>query len=84
MKFKGEYLRGKQWNGKGYGRSGFMLYELKNGNGFVKEFDDYDHDLLFEGEYKNGEKNGNGILSGEYGIIFDGKLKNMEWKIIWY
>ena len=33
-----------------------MLYELKNGNGFVKEFDDYDHDLLFEGEYKNGEK----------------------------
>ena len=53
-----------------------MLYELKNGNGFVKEFDDYDHDLLFDGEYKNGEKNGTGILSGEYGIIFDGEYLN--------
>ena len=46
------------------------------GNGFIKDYDDYYEDLLFEGEYKNGEKNGKGILSGEYGIIFDGEYLN--------
>ena len=76
LKFKGEYLNGKKWNGKIYARKGYMAYELKNGNGFVKEYDDYYGDLLFEGEYKNGEKNGKGILSDEYGIEFDGEFLN--------
>ena len=78
LKFEGEYLNGKKWNGKGYDRNGIILYELKNGNGdgFIKDYDDYYEDLVFEGEYKNGEKNGKGILSGEYGIIFDGEFLN--------
>jgi len=63
LKFKGEYLNGKKWNGKGYDRKGYILYELKNGNGFVREYDDYDYGLVYEGEYG-------------YGIGFDGELLN--------
>ena len=39
LKFEGEYLRGKRWNGKGYDQSNNVIYELKNGNGHVKEYD---------------------------------------------
>ena len=34
------------------------IYEIKNGKGFVKEY--YDKKLIFEGHYKNGERNGKG------------------------
>ena len=76
LKFKGEYLNGKKWNGKGYDRKGNEVYELKNGNGFVREYDDYNHYLVFEGEYKNGEKNGKGRITGGNGIEFDGEYLN--------
>ena len=80
LRFEGEYLNGKKWNGKGYDKDGSILNELKNGNGFIKEYDDYSGDLLFEGEYKNGERNGKGTLFDEYGIIFDGEyLDGKEW-----
>ena len=53
---------------------------MKNGNGFIKDYDDYYEDLLFEGEYKNGEKNGKGRIkeyeSGE--LIFEGEYLNGE------
>ena len=51
--FEGEYLNNKKWNGKGYDIDNNIIYELKNGNGSIK--DDY-----FKGEYINGEKNGKG------------------------
>ena len=77
LKFKGEYLNGKKWNGNGYDIYGHMVYELKNGNGFVKEYDDYDeYDLEFEGEYKNGEKNGKGTSYDGYSKEFDGEYLN--------
>ena len=57
LDFEGEYLNGKKWNGKKYNKKGEVLYELKNGKGNVKEYDDYDH-LIFEGQYFNGERNG--------------------------
>ena len=76
LAFKSEYLNGKKWNGKGYDRNGYMVYELKNGNGFVKEYDVNYIDLVFEGEYKKGEKNGKGILSRKYRIIFDSEYLN--------
>ena len=55
--FEGEYLNGKIWNGKGY-YNNKIVYELKNGNGIIKEYNN--DDIMFEGEYKNGEKNGKG------------------------
>ena len=57
--FKGEYLNGMRWNGKGYDIKGNIIYELKNGQGKVKEFNKYGR-LIFEGEYLNGKRNGKG------------------------
>ena len=45
VKFEGDYLYGKKWNGKGYDVFNNIVYELKNGNGFSKEY------------YYNGQKN---------------------------
>ena len=41
LKFEGEYLNNKKWNGKGYDKSGNIIYELINGNGNMKEFNEY-------------------------------------------
>ena len=79
--FEGEYLNGKKWNGKGYSKNGNIIYELKDGNGFVKEYD-IKSEILFEGYYKNGERNGKGTeYDKEYQILtFDGEYYNgKEW-----
>ena len=55
--FEGEYYEGKKWNGTGYIYNK-AIYELKNGNGYIKEY--CDNILIFEGEYSNGLKNGKG------------------------
>ena len=34
-----------------------IVFELKNGNGKIKEYDDVGR-LIFEGEYLNGKKHG--------------------------
>ena len=72
--FEGEYLNGKKWNGKGYSQNGNISYELKNGNGFVKEYNGK-NEIYFEGYYKNGEKNGKGTdYSTDYQyVVFDGE-----------
>ena len=57
--FEGEYIYGKRWNGTGYDGDKNFSYELKNGIGHVKEY--YYYNVIFEGEYINGEKNGKGI-----------------------
>ena len=88
IEFEGEYLNGKRWNGKGLDENGHIVYELKNGKGFVKEYDDYEEDKLkFEGEYLNGERikgkeyiydySRNKIYEGEFkeGNRWKGKLK---------
>ena len=56
--FEGEYLNGKKWNGKGYDKKHNVIYEIKNGNGFIKEITYAEGNLKFEGEYQNGERNG--------------------------
>mgnify|MGYP002626993872 CR=1 FL=1 len=71
IKFEGEYLYNKRWNGKGYDKKGNVIYELKNGKGLIKEYDNYRDTLLFEGEYINGERNGKGK---DYDI-YNAKLK---------
>ena len=72
LKFVGEYLNGKKWNRKGYGKDNNVKYELNGGNGIIKENDNsYEYlkgeingkvryynseKFLFEEEYLNGKK----------------------------
>ena len=37
LEYEGEYLLGKKWNGRGYDENGDIIYELKDGNGIIKE-----------------------------------------------
>jgi len=57
--YEGEYLNGKRWNGKGLDTKGNIVYELKNGQGIVKEYY-FNNKIKYECELKNGEKNGKG------------------------
>ena len=57
--FKGEYFKGKRWNGEGYNIYKKIIYKLKDGKGYVRNYD-FDDNLIYEGEYLNGEKNGKG------------------------
>jgi len=41
LKFEGEYLNGKKWNGKGYDTNKNIAYELVNENGYLKLYDEY-------------------------------------------
>jgi len=77
IKFEGEFKNRLRWNGKGYDNNNHVAYELKNGKGYVKEYDSYDKILVFEGEYLNGRKNGK---CKEYHLdeklIFEGEYLN--------
>ena len=55
--FEGVYQDGKRWEGKRYDSKNNIIYELKDGKGYVKEYDD-NNKLIFECEYSNGVKNG--------------------------
>ena len=61
LKFEGEYLNGLKWNGKGYNKDNEIIYEIKNGKGIVKEYNNRGDQLIFEGEYLNGKRHGKGI-----------------------
>ena len=56
LEFEGEYLLDKKWNGEGFYKNGNVNYEVNNGNGKVKEYDNYNGTLIFDGEYENGNK----------------------------
>jgi len=56
--------------------NGNIIYELINGNGKVKEYDD-DGNLKYEGEYLNGKRNGKGKeYSCEGNLLFEGEYLN--------
>ena len=55
LEYEGEYLCNKKWNGKGYDKNGNIIYELKNGNDILKEYEN--NKLIFVHEYLNGNKN---------------------------
>ena len=75
LEYEGEYII-KKYNGKGYDKNGNIIYELKNGTGKVKEYDDYG-DLIFEGEYLNGLRNGKGKEYYDNGkLMFEGEYLN--------
>ena len=67
LMFEGEFKNGKMWSGKRYNSDKEIIYELKDGKGYIEE--DYDG-IEYEGEYLNGEKNGKGV---EY--YYDGSLQ---------
>ena len=74
LKFEGDYLNGKRWNGKRYDCDDNILYELKNGKGYVKEL--IGDKLIFEGNYLNGKKNGK-VKEYVYGkLIFEAEYLN--------
>ena len=74
MKFEGEFLFGKKWNGKGYDPYGAEIYKIKDGKGFIKEYEF--GCLIYEGEYLNGERNGKGKEYHKGELIFDGEYLN--------
>ena len=57
IKFEGEYLNGKKWNGIGYDIKGEKQYEIKNGTGYIYEYND-SNELIFKGEIVEGIKTG--------------------------
>ena len=59
VSFEGDYFYGKKWEGKGYDINNNIIYELKNGKGIVKIFN-YLNELVYEGEFLNGNINGKG------------------------
>ena len=54
--FEGKFYKGKRWTGKGYDGFNNVIYELKDGKGFVKQYYIDNNNIMFEGEYLNGEK----------------------------
>ena len=90
LRFEGEYLNGKKWSGIGYDSQGVQEYEIKEGKGVAKEFDWLNGNLIYEGDYLDGERNGNGkeynekdmlIFEGEYlkGKKEDGIIKEYKY-----
>ena len=78
LEYEGEFLFDKKYNGKGYDENGNIIYELINGSGKAKEYED-DCQLKYEGEYLNGKRNGKGKeydLDGK--LIFEGEYLNGE------
>ena len=66
----------RKWNGIGKDENGNITYELTNGNGKIKEYNDKGI-LIFEGEYLNGEKNGKVKEYNDEGkLIFEGEYLN--------
>ena len=79
IKFNGEYKNDKKWNGIGFNNKNELIYELKDGKGYVYEYDDIFENIIFEGEYINGERNGKGKEYEKYDgktLIFEGEYKD--------
>ena len=75
VKFEGKFLNGKKWTGIGYTYYGIKLYEIKNGKGYIREYNS-DGTLLFKGNYFNGERNGEGKEYSHGKLLFEGNYLN--------
>ena len=69
LEYEGEYLYYNKYNGKGYDKNGNISYEIRNGFGIVKEYYYDTEKIYFEGEYKDGIRNGNGKTFYDNGKI---------------
>ena len=69
-------VNGKRWDGKGYNNKGIEQFHIKRGRGLVKEYN-YNGELLFEGEYIDGKRNGKRKeFFNDGDILFEGEYKN--------
>ena len=76
LDYEGEFLFDKKWNIKGYDENGNIIYEIKEGKGKIKEFNN-EGALIFEGELLNGDRNGFGKeFNSEGKLIFEGEYLN--------
>ena len=73
-----DYVKGKKWNIKIFDNKENIIQELINGNGVIKEYGLYYKNLIFEGEYKNGERNGKGKEYQNGKVQFEGEYLNGE------
>ena len=77
LRFEGIYLNGKRWSGKGYNEKREIVYQIKDGKGYAKEYNWFNGHLIYEGEYLNGERNGKGKeYNSEDELIFEGEYVN--------
>ena len=77
LAFEGEFFQEEIWNGKGYDEKGNLIYELINGNGKIKEYNYDFNQIIFEGEYLNGKRNGKGREYNDEGqLIYEGEFLN--------
>ena len=78
IEFETEYLNGINLTNKVYDKNG-KLYEIsKNMKGLIKEYD-HKGNLIFEGEYFNGNRNGKGKSYYANGkLYFEGEYLNGE------
>ena len=73
---EGECLNEKIWNGKGYNIKGDEEFEIKDGKGYIKEYD-YEGTLIYEGDYSKGKRNGKGKEYDYDGaLIYEGDYSN--------
>ena len=80
LEYEGEFLYNRKYNGKGYDKNGNIVYELINGNGKVKEYNNGGI-LQFDGEYINGQRYGKGKEYYYYGELhFEGEYINGKLK----
>jgi len=76
LAFEGEVLEKIIRNGKGFDKNGNVEFEINNGKGYIKQYDDNDK-LEYEGYYVNGQRNGKGKYYYENGKIqYEGEFKN--------
>ena len=75
LKYEGEYLNGKIWNGKGFDKNSNIGYEIKNGQGYIKKYSS-DGNLDFEGDYLKGKKIGIGKEYYNGKLVFEGEYSN--------
>ena len=75
VEFEGEFLFDRKYSGKGYDKDGNLIYELIKGNGKVREYNSKS-ELIYEGEYLNGKRNGKGKEYENGELIFEGEYLN--------
>ena len=76
LEFEGKFLFDKKYDGKGYDENGNKIYEINNGNGYIKLYNYFNGYLEYEGEYLNMKKNGRGKEYNNNNVIFEGEFSN--------
>ena len=74
--FEGVYYNGKKWQGKGYNYEGKEKYEIKYGKGIIIEYT-FNGEIKYEGDYKDGKRNGKGKEYLTYNDIPNLKTNNI-------